>query len=121
LSSRYLLDEDLSSRVAEGLRRLGIDAVSVHEVGRSDARIPDELQLQYAVSEGRAIVSFNREDFQRLDREWRESGRHHQGIVWGHESMVRRRDVGGIIPAIQAIDQTYDDLSDLIIPLARSE
>jgi len=45
VSLRYLLDEDMSQRVAEGLRARGIDAISVHEINRGNRRIPDGAQL----------------------------------------------------------------------------
>ncbi|MBI3966692.1 MAG: DUF5615 family PIN-like protein [Chloroflexi bacterium] len=63
MSLAFLLDEDLSFRVAEGLRQRGVDAVSVHEIGRANRRIPDEEQLTYATTQGRAIVTYNRADF----------------------------------------------------------
>lgn len=36
---RFLLDEDMSPKAAEGLRRAGEDAISVHEEGRTG--LPD--------------------------------------------------------------------------------
>ena len=70
-----MLDEDLSDRVAVGLHARGIDAVSVHELGRDNRRIPDDVQLEYAVGQGRVLVTYNRGDFQLLDARWREEGR----------------------------------------------
>jgi hypothetical protein len=117
----YLLDEDVPPAVAPELRRRGIDAISVHEVGRAGHGIPDAEQLGFAIGQQRAIVTYNRRDFQHLDRDCREAGIRHHGIIWGLDAMVAQWDVGGIIRAIQAIDQTYDDLSGLVIPLARAD
>ena len=52
MSLRFLLDEDISYRVAEGLRRRSIDAVSVHEIGRANQEISDEGQLAFAGTKG---------------------------------------------------------------------
>ncbi len=72
MSLRFLLDEDISQRVAEGLRARGIDAVSVQEIGRGGQGVPDEERLAYATEQGRALVTYNRDDFQVLDAKWRE-------------------------------------------------
>ena len=60
----YLLDEDISHRVAEGLRHRGIDAISVYDLGRTGSAIPDEEQLEVARDQDRVFVTFNRADDQ---------------------------------------------------------
>lgn len=52
MSLRYLLDEDMSPAVAEGLRLRGIDAVSVHDLGRANQGVPDTTWLEEATAEG---------------------------------------------------------------------
>jgi len=61
---RYLLDEDLPGSAAEIARGLGLDATSVHEIGRRG--LPDPEQFQFAMQEGRIFVTRNRDDFRRL-------------------------------------------------------
>lgn len=56
MSLTFLLDEDISYRVAEGLRQRSIDAVSVHELGRANRSLSDEDQLIFAAGEGRVLV-----------------------------------------------------------------
>jgi len=58
---RYLIDEDLSHEVAEAARGLGLDAVSVQELGRRG--LSDAAQLAFSIQEGRIIVTRNRDDF----------------------------------------------------------
>lgn len=68
-------DEDVSTELAERLRQLGHDVVSVEEAGRaggSDARV-----LADATAAGRAVLTFNRWDFERLHRK----NSAHAGIV----------------------------------------
>jgi hypothetical protein len=95
---RFMLDEDISDRVAVGLRARGVDAVSVHEIGRDNQRLPDDVQLAYAVGQGRVLVTYNRGDFQLLDVRWREEGRLHAGIFWCLEQTIARTDIGGADP-----------------------
>jgi Domain of unknown function (DUF5615) len=80
---RLLLDEMLSARIAEQLRSRGNDASAVDEL--SDLRgLSDPDLFDHAQREGRAIVTYNREDFLALDREYRGRGRDHCGIVILH-------------------------------------
>jgi predicted nuclease of predicted toxin-antitoxin system len=120
VSLRFLLDEDMSPRVAEGLRARGIDVVSVHEIGRGNRRIPDEERLAYATSEARVFVTYNRGDFQALDAAWRRQGRQHAGILWCLERSIPRRAIGDLIRAVETAATEYTDLTGFCLPLRRS-
>ena len=61
---RYLFDEDLPGSAAEISRGPGLDAVSVHEIGRRGLTDPE--QFDFAMQEGRIVVTRNRDDFRRL-------------------------------------------------------
>jgi predicted nuclease of predicted toxin-antitoxin system len=63
---RFLLDEDLPPKVALIARSLGLDVVSVQEIGRTG--LSDEAQLRFAASETRILVTRNRDDFIALTR-----------------------------------------------------
>ena len=60
---RLLLDEGLPFTAADRLRRAGLDAVHVNEVGLSSTA--DPLILEYALSEKRSCVTLDL-DFHRL-------------------------------------------------------
>jgi predicted nuclease of predicted toxin-antitoxin system len=113
-----MLDEDLSYRVAEGLRQRGVDAVSVHEISRSGS--PDEDQLTFATAERRALVTYNRADFQSLDAQWRAQGRTHAGVLWCVEKGLPRRDVGSLVRALENTARTYESLEGLCLTLTRA-
>jgi hypothetical protein len=76
---KFYLDEDLSPRIAEALRKLGSDVISAHEVQMMGAS--DEEQLDFAAREERCLVTFNRNDFIMLTRLYLDSNRPHRGVI----------------------------------------
>ncbi len=119
MSLRFLLDEDLSYRVADGLRRRGVDAISVHEIGRANRRVPDAEQLDHAATAGRVLVTYNRSDYQALDAEWASQGRTHAGILWCSERSIPRRAIGDLVRAVAAVVGDYESLVGICMPLPR--
>lgn len=89
MTVRYLLDEDLSPVVAETARGLGLDVVSVHEVGRRG--YSDREQLDFATRESRAMVTRNRDDFIALTVEAFRTGRAHSGVLIVSRALPNRR------------------------------
>jgi len=77
---RVLLDEMLSAAIAEQLRARERDVEAVAE--RGDLRgLNDPDLFACAQTAGRAVVTYNRDDFLELDRRFRSRARHHHGIV----------------------------------------
>jgi uncharacterized protein with PIN domain len=77
---KLLLDEHISGKVAERLRGLGYDVTAV--VIDPDSRsIADVDVFELAQREGRAVVTYDREDFERLVRRYVRTNRLHHGLV----------------------------------------
>lgn len=76
---RLYLDEDVHKKVATALRLKGYDVVSAHEVQKQS--LSDREQLDFAVSQDRAIFTFNGGDFSRLHHTRVSQGAHHCGII----------------------------------------
>lgn len=76
---KLYLDEDLSPRVARGLRDRGVDATSANEV--SNRQLTDAEQLAYAAGQNRVMVTRNARHFVHLAREAIRARRPHAGIL----------------------------------------
>ena len=94
---KLLLDEDLSPQIAVILREKGIDAVSVHEIGRTGLK--DQEQLEQAALDGRCFVTRNRNDYIILTRQFFSSNISHKGVLIVSSSR-KLNDFKGIAGAI---------------------
>ncbi len=79
LPPKLHLNEHLSPRLADQLRKYGFDVTSTLEVGLVEA--DDAEQLAYAAANQRAIVTFNHRDFATLHEQYVASGQEHWGII----------------------------------------
>ena len=89
-SIKFYLDEHVAEAVAEGLRRRGVDVLTVPEAGRLSQ--PDQLHLERAVRERRVVFTQDR-DFLRLHA----AGTPHRGIVYCDKDS---RSIGEIIQGL---------------------
>jgi uncharacterized protein with PIN domain len=89
---KFYLDEHIHSAVAEGLRRRGVNVLTVQEAGNTG--LSDREQLAIALSEERVMVTMD-SDFLTLAVE----GVSHAGI--GYASP--RRTIGELISALMLL------------------
>ena len=76
---KIFVDEDVHDGLAAALRRAGFDAISAREAGRKE--VPDPQQLEFAISQSRAILSFNMVDYEVLAEQYFVESREHFGII----------------------------------------
>ncbi len=85
-------DADVHGKLAAQLRQRGFDAISAYEVG--NAQLDDPDQLEYAVSQRRAILTCNAKDFAPLVEEWWVASRRQCGVIASEQipigEMLRR-------------------------------
>jgi uncharacterized protein with PIN domain len=94
---RFYLDEHVPRAVAQGLRRRGIDVLTVQEAGMAGA--DDERHLTFALQEGRVIVTQDA-DFLRFQA----TGRSHAGIAYAPQQL----SVGAFVRGLVSINDVSD-------------
>ncbi|MHB8575694.1 MAG: DUF5615 family PIN-like protein [Dehalococcoidia bacterium] len=100
----YLLDENLSPRIARLARDLGVDIVSTHERGRTGAS--DSSQLEYAAAEGRCLVTLDEVDLRDWTNRFFAEGKVHAGVLiitW----RVYRRNFPTVARLLSQFDEAH--------------
>jgi predicted nuclease of predicted toxin-antitoxin system len=110
LFATLYLDQDVSVQLARILVGRGFDVITTRDAGNLDTE--DDEQLAFAVRQGRAILTHNRDHFTRLHEEYLEQGRHHHGIL-----IAGQRPVYQIARRVQALLNTLtaDELEKQIL------
>jgi Domain of unknown function (DUF5615) len=99
---KLLLDEQISGKVAERLREQGVDAVAVaEEISLRGLSDPDVFEI--AQAQERAVVTYNRDDFEAILRKCVELGREHHGLVIVHPVRFPSRDFGRVSKALKRL------------------
>lgn len=99
---KLLLDEQISGKVAERLRDRGHDVTAATDDltlrGMSD---PDLFEV--AQRQGRALVTYNRVDFEPIIREYAQMDREHPGLVIVHPTRFPSREFARLAAAIEGL------------------
>lgn len=101
---KFYLDEDLSPKIAERLRKKGIDAVSAIEAG--NFQLSDREQLACAAGEGRSLVTRNVRHFIVLAQEAIRRQEPHAGIILCPPS-IQGFDMKGIADALARVTKQF--------------
>ena len=80
MSQPLLLDEMFSDDIAEQLRAMGHDVISI-VADPALVGLPDEQVLAYAATAGRTLVTANIKDFVPLDSRYRAADQSHAGLI----------------------------------------
>lgn len=107
---RFLVDEDLSPKIAEWIRtEAGLDAVHVRDRGLLGE--PDHVVLEYAYQEDRILITANVKDFQRLAR----ARELHPGIVLFLNGALSREEQWEVMLIVMEIlRQESDEDRDMV-------
>ncbi len=85
-------DEDVYGEIAPQIRAHGYDALSTFEAANDG--LLDRTQLEFAISQGRAILTHNMGDFERLHTEYQTKRLEHFGIIvapqWEIGTVIKR-------------------------------
>lgn len=111
---KLLLDEHISGKVAERLRGLGYDVTAV--VIDPDSRsIADIDVFELAQREGRAVVRYDREDFEGVIRRYARANRLHHGLVIVHPVRLPNGEFARLTAALAAFLDGPDLGSSFVI------
>lgn len=110
---RLLLDEHFSLRIARALRKRGRDVVCTLEAGVDHTE--DAHLWRWAISQGRVLVSRDKDDFPRIYALFWEEGVHHPGLVLVAAKSVASADVGGMVRALEVLLREDPDLTDQLV------
>ena len=83
---KLLLDEDVHASLGQALCKRGYDAVHVQEIQRKG--YSDLEQLEFAVAQGRCLVTFNVRDFVLLHNEFVVNDQEHAEILVGAQMPI---------------------------------
>lgn len=103
------LDEDVDVRIARLIRRDGFAATTARDEGQLGKSDPE--QLEYAISQGWAIITHNRPHFQALANQYFIEGKTHYGII-----IAMRRTPGEIAERLKPIisQMTADEMMNQV-------
>ena len=75
--ARLYSNENFPMPVVNELRKLGHDVLTILETGKTGQSLPDQEVLDFAITQGRAVITLNRKHFIQLHNKQPE----HQGII----------------------------------------
>ncbi len=99
---KLLLDEQISGKVAERLRDLGHDVIAT-TADQSLRGLSDPDLFEVAQQQGRALVTYNRPDFEAIVREYAATNREHCGLVIVHPTRFPNWEFARLAAALEGL------------------
>jgi hypothetical protein len=100
---KFLLDEHISPRVANGLLRRK-PSLEVHPMAEwKDGLLlgqDDSACLREAAAHRLTLVTYDRRTIPLLLKSWAEEGRNHGGVIFVDEKTILPADIGGLVRAL---------------------
>lgn len=110
--ARLYADDQFPQKVSELLREMGHDVLTVQEAGNANLGIPNDDVLGFAISDNRAVITLNRQDFIRLHK----ANPNHAGIIVCTNDADRSRMATRIHEAIAAEEPLPGKLIRVVRP-----
>jgi predicted nuclease of predicted toxin-antitoxin system len=110
--ARLYADEQFPRLISELLRTMGHDVLTVLEAGNNNLGIPDEEVLAFAITNNRAVVTLNRQDFIRLHK----FNSEHFGIIVCTNDPDRTRLATRIDEALASVESLSGQLIRVVRP-----
>lgn len=101
---KLLLDEQISGKVAERLQNRGHDVTAATD-DPSLRGLSDPDLYEVAQEQGRALVTYNRVDFEPIIREYAETNREHHGLVIVHPTRFPSWEFARLTSALECLLQ----------------
>ena len=108
---KLLFDTHHSARAAERLRKEGYDVTAAADDQLLATRSDEEL-LRAAARDGRALVTENVKDFDRIVRAWAAGGEHYAGVIFTSPRRYHRGSSSYPQNLIAAVRKVLDDPPD---------
>jgi hypothetical protein len=99
---KLLLDEQISGKVAERLRDRGHDVIAA-TADPSLRGLSDPDLFEVAQRQARALITYNRADFEAIVREYAETNREHHGLAIVHPTRFPNWEFARLVGAISAL------------------
>ena len=111
---KLLLDEQISGKVAERLRGCGHDVIAT-AADASLRGLSDPDLFEVAQQQGRAVVTYNRADFEAIVREYANTNREHYGLIIVHPTRFPNREFSRLVAALDARLQGPDPSKSFLV------
>ena len=109
--ARLYSNENFPLPVVIALRELGHDVLTTRDAGKANDAIPDDEVLRFAIGNGRAVLTHNRQDFMRLHRQSPD----HEGIL----VCTDNPDFPALAAKVHARPQAMESLTGQLVRINR--